>query len=155
MKQSTGMFLLDIEKAFDTVWHDGLLHKLLKSDIPINLVRYLSHRNFRVHIDNESSNLFNIQAGVPQGSVLGPILFLVYLNDIPKQPRTHLACFADDTASYSSSNNEDLIISRLQISIDVLSDYFRKWELKLNEAKTEALMLYRKRKPPEKKNCRA
>lgn len=155
MKQSTGMLLLDIEKAFDTVWHEGLLHKLFINDVPICLVKliqsYLFERKFKVFINSTSSDPYDMPAGVPQGSVLGPLLFLIYINDIPKQPRTYLACFADDTASYSSSSDEDLIISRLQFSLNLLADYFNKWKLKLNETKTEAIMFSRKRKPPDRK----
>lgn len=155
LKNSTGMFLLDIEKAFDTVWHDGLLHKLYTYGLPIGLIElirsYLKDRRFKVYVNNESSDPQTISAGVPQGSVLGPLLFLAYINDIPKQPHTHLACFADDTASYTSNNDEDLIVGRLQLSLDLLSTYFRKWKLKLNESKTEAIMFSRKRKPPLKR----
>lgn len=149
------MFLLDIEKAFDTVWHDGLLHKSLKLNIPINLLKliksYLSNRMFMVFMDDETkSSCQVIHAGVPQGSILGPYLFLLYLNGIPVQPRTSLACFADDTASFTSSEDVDLIISRLQLAIDELERYFAKWKFKLNAAKTEAILFTRQRQAPKR-----
>lgn len=149
------MFLLDIEKAFDTVWHVGLLHKLLLLEsLPVPLVKliasYLSCRTFAVHIGSEKSNGYTVPAGVPQGSVLGPILFVLYVNDIPRQPHTQLACFADDTASFCSESDTDLIIARLQLSMDLLQAYFTKWKLKLNDNKTEAIMFTKKRTSPSK-----
>lgn len=154
VKQSTGMFLLDIEKAFDTVWHDGLLHKLIGLGIPLSLVKlvqsYLRDRNFRVHIGSSKSSLYPIPAGVPQGSILGPVLFILYINDVPVQTRTDLACFADDTASYTSSSDVDLIIDRLQLSLDALHGFFNTWKLKLNSSKTEAILFTRKRLPPDR-----
>lgn len=149
---STGMYLLDVEKAFDTVWHDGLLHKLILCNIPLPLVRlihsYLSNRRFQVHLDEVKSNMLNIPAGIPQGSILGPFLFLIYLNDIPTQIRTNLACFADDTACYTSSADTDLIIDRLQLSIDLHVEYFDRWKLNLNDTKTEAILFSRSRNHP-------
>lgn len=154
-EQSTGMFLLDIEKAFDSVWHHGLLHKLITIGIPLDIVKiiqaYLQNREFKVHINSYCSDSFHIPAGVPQGSILGPTLFLAYINDIPKQPHTHLACFADDTASLASSNDIDLIIGRLQLSLDLLKTFFTTWKLKLNSSKTEAILFTRHRKLPERK----
>lgn len=153
--ESTGMFLLDIEKAFDTVWHEGLLYKLMKCNVPRSLVKiiqsYLCERNFKVYLDNDvtSSNRC-VPAGVPQGSILGPYLFLLYINDIPTQVRTSLACFADDTACFTTSNDTDLIIGRLQLAIELLCEYFAKWKLKLNAAKTEAIIFTRKRQLPTK-----
>lgn len=153
--ESTGMFLLDLEKAFDTVWHDGLLHKLVTLKVPLALVKlikdYLNERRFFVSISEEYRSLSRlIPAGVPQGSILGPYLFLLYLNDVPIQTRTSLACFADDTASFTSSNDTDLIIDRLQLSIQLLQSYFTKWKLKLNDTKTEAIMFSKKRKVPSR-----
>lgn len=151
---STGMFLLDLEKAFDTVWHDALLHKLISNHVPLPLVKlirsYLEKRQFYVTIDGHRSQAYDIPAGVPQGSILGPYLFLLFVNDIPIQPHTTLALFADDTASFSSSKDIDLVVDRLQLSISLLHDYFSKWKLKLNETKTEAIMFSRQRKFPQK-----
>lgn len=149
---TTGMYLLDVEKAFDTVWHDGLAHKLIEIGVPLKLVKlvvsYLENRRFKVHIGITESDIYGVPAGVPQGSVLGPYLFLVYLNDIPKQPRTQLACFADDTAVFTSSEDIDLVISRLDMSLELLHEYFTKWKLKLNGSKTDAILFTRKRQIP-------
>lgn len=152
LKKSTGMVLLDIEKAFDTVWHKALLHKLITLNTPMSLVKiiqsYLTDRSFQVHINDYLSSLKPVPAGVPQGSILGPYLFLIYLNDIPKQTRTSIACFADDTASFTSSEDVDLITGRLQLSIELLLSYFTKWKLKINANKTEAILFTRQRSLP-------
>lgn len=149
---STGMFLLDIEKAFDTVWHKGLIHKLVLCKVPMHLIKmihsYLSFRSFYVHIGDVSSTSHPIPAGVPQGSIIGPYLFLLYINDIPKQTRTSLACFADDTACLTSSKDVDLVIDRLQLAIEGLSKFFTTWKLKLNSTKTEAILFTRARQMP-------
>ncbi|CAH2096055.1 unnamed protein product [Euphydryas editha] len=154
-KKCTGMVLLDIEKAFDTVWHEGLLHKLLINNVPTGLVKlvqsYLVNRSFSVAIGEHRSSLKPIPAGVPQGSILGPYLFSLYINDIPKRPHTQLAIYADDTASYTTFEDGDLVIGRLQLSIDLLSDFFTKWKLKLNSNKTECIMFSRRRSVPSKK----
>jgi hypothetical protein len=85
---------LDISQAFDKVWHKGLLYKLWLS-FPLNhfilLKSYLTNRHFRVKVDNELSDILPIHAGVPQGSVLGPLL---YTSDLPSSPDTTTATFA-------------------------------------------------------------
>ena len=85
-KSACGVFF-DISKAFDKVWHDGLVFKLSKLGIPTYILKYiidfLSNRSFRVKVSNSYSNFYPIKCSVPQGSVLGPLLFLVYINDIP------------------------------------------------------------------------
>jgi hypothetical protein len=95
-KQICSAAFLDISQAFDKAWHTGLLYKLRLS-FPLNyfilLKSYLTNRHFRVKVDNEFSDL-PIHAGVPQGSVLSPLL---YTSDLPSSPDTTTATFADDT----------------------------------------------------------
>ena len=92
---------LDISKAFDKVWHRGLLAKLKSIGINGSLLQwfesYLFERFQRVTIEGMSSDWASIEAGVPQGSVLGPLLFLVYINDIPDNTSSSCYLFADDS----------------------------------------------------------
>ena len=93
---------LDVSKAFDRVWHAGLLYKLQKLGVQDPLLSwietYLSHRKQRVVIEGQCSEWKPIISGVPQGSVLGPLLFLVYINDITEGLESIPLVFADDTA---------------------------------------------------------
>lgn len=86
-KMSTGMVLFDGEKAIDTVWHDGLLHKLIKLKFPIYLIKiiqsFLANRSFKVRVNRSISNSMNVCAGVPQGSRLFPKLYSLYISDFP------------------------------------------------------------------------
>jgi hypothetical protein len=150
-KKSTGLLMLDVEKAFDTVWHDGLLYKLLKLKTPnylMHMIRsYLGRRSYVVSVNNELSTPRNIPAGVPQGSLLGPFLFILYTNDIPILKNTHISMYADDTAIISSSYSLKPIARKLEKSFINLNNYFKKWKIKINESKTEAIIFTTRRKP--------
>jgi hypothetical protein len=91
---STAAVFLDIEKAFDTTWHPRLLYKLAKLQFSNNLIKlissFLSQRNFRVSVEGKLSTPRYMQAGVPQGSVLSPTLYNLYINDTPPNPRCKL-----------------------------------------------------------------
>lgn len=151
-RKSTGAIFLDAEKAFDTVWHDGLLHKLTTLNIPTYIIRivqsYLSDRKFYVTVNSEMSTLKNVTAGVPQGSVIGPLLYLIYINDIPIPSRCKIALYADDTACYTSGKNPEVITKRLQKAHNHLIRYYRKWKIKINDSKTEAIFFKTRRHLP-------
>jgi hypothetical protein len=101
---STAAVSLDIEKAFDTTWQPGLLYKLSKLQLSVNLIKfissYLSHRKFRVSVGSKLSTPRDIEARVPQSSVLAPTLYSLYINDTPQTPGVQLAAFARDTCMY-------------------------------------------------------
>jgi len=92
---------LDYRKAFDTIWHSGLYTKLVEYGINGKVLTWLKSflqgRKMRVEVRGEYSDWVSVTSGVPQGSVLGPLLFLVFVNDIPEWIRTSVKMFADDT----------------------------------------------------------
>ena len=95
---------LDISKAFDKVWHQGLLYKLKQNGISGNLLEtladFLNDRKQRVVLNGQNSSWANIEAGVPQGSILGPLLFLIYINDLPDNLSTNVKLFLDYTSPF-------------------------------------------------------
>ncbi|GBN54258.1 RNA-directed DNA polymerase from mobile element jockey, partial [Araneus ventricosus] len=143
-KQKTGAVFLDIQKAFDRVWKDGLIHKLIALNTPQYLVEifdsYLTNRSFRVRVKDELSDQKIIQAGVAQGSKVGPVLFSCYINDIPKQFNTLLCMYADDTAILAQNKNPNYIQLALNRHLATIEDWFHKWKIAINAGKTEAIM---------------
>lgn len=137
-KQICSTIFLDVAQAFDKVWHQGLEFKLHR-DLPEQffqiLKSYISERHFRVKYENEYSQLKKITAGVPQGSVLGPILYLLYTRDIPITEAT-MATFADDTAILATAKNINDSTSKLQKATNLICNWTKKWRIKLNEAKS-------------------
>ena len=100
---------LDFSKAFDKVWHDGLIFKLKQNGVEgklLELIRnYLNNRSQRVMLNGTTSDWGPIKSGVPQGSVLGPLLFLVYINDLENGIKFTVKFFADDTSLFSIVND--------------------------------------------------
>jgi hypothetical protein len=139
----TGAIFLDVAKAFDKVWHSGLIYKLYELHMPDRLVliirEYLRDRSFRYRVEGTHSRPHLIRAGVPQGSVLAPTLFSIYVNDIPRTPHVQLALYADDTALYTTARQPQVILDRLQSAIDTLGDWFRKWRIEVNPEKSAAM----------------
>ena len=102
---ATRAVALDISKGFDRVWHSSLLHKLKSYGISGQILgfisTFLSNRRLQVVLDGKSSQEYPVNAGVPQGSILGPTLFLLYINDLPDDVICDIAIYADDTTLYS------------------------------------------------------
>ena len=143
----------DISKAFDKVWHKGLLFKLNRVGIHGKLLswfsNYLSNRLQRVILPGKVSSLCHVQAGVPQGSVLGPLLFLIYINDIVDDIQANINLFADDTSLSMTVVDPAHVESILQTDIDKITCWAQKWLVKFNPAKSESLVISRKRFKPD------
>ena len=104
---ATRAVALDKSKACDRVWHAGLLHKLKSYGISgqiFGLISSFSNRQLQVVLNGKSSQEYPVNAGVPRGSILGPTLFLLYINDLPDDVICNIAIYADDTALYSKCN---------------------------------------------------
>lgn len=143
---------LDFSKAFDRVWHEGLLSKLpalgINGQLLTWLTNYLSNRSQYVVYRGSSSNTLPITAGVPQGSVLGPTLFLLSINDLPSTCRNNIYMYADDCTLYRPvAPNEplDVAVTSLQQDLDALSDWANSNKAKFNPSKCEVLLITRKR----------
>ena len=106
----TDHVLLDFSKAFDKVSHEKLILKLHQYGVRGNILdwirAFLSNRSQTVVLENDKSTEVPVTSGVPQGSVLGPILFLIYINDLPDNLRSKVRLFADDTAVYLAVTNK-------------------------------------------------
>lgn len=156
--QSTGAMSLDIEKAFDTTWHDGLIHKLIKAEMPLFLVKiiqsYLEDRKAFVSLMGKNSFIFDVVAGVPQGSLLAPLLFIIFINDLPTPKDCELGTYADDTILYTKTQwkNVKTLKNRLEKGFITVEKYFREWKIKINNEKTEAIIFTQSHKMNEIKN---
>ena len=100
---------LDISKAFDRVWHAGLLHKTKSYGISGQIFglisSFLSNRQLQVVLEGKSSQEYPVNAGVPQGSILGPALFLLYISDLPDEVICDIVIYADDATLYSKASD--------------------------------------------------
>ena len=130
-----GVFL-DRSKAFDRAWHDGLLYKLKSNGIDGNLFKviksFLSNRCQQVVLNGQSSVWKSVTAGVLQGSVLGPLFFLIYINDISLRLTTNVKLFADDTSLFSVVNNASVSASRLNNDLVEMQDWAFNWKMSFN-----------------------
>jgi hypothetical protein len=149
-KSSTGMILLDIERAFDRVWHNGLLFKMINYNFPLYLTKiissFLENRSFYVKLCNSSSQSKSMPFGLPQGAVLSPTLYNVFTADIPKSENCEIALFADDTSFFISSPYANVIRRNLITYSNSLEKYFKKWKVSLNMDKTQAIFFTKRRK---------
>ena len=128
-------------------WHAGLLHKLKSYGISGQIFglisSFLSNRRLRVVLDGKSSQEYPVNAGVPQWSILGPTLFLLYINDLPDDVICNIAIYADDTTLYSKCNQASDLWQQLELASEPESDvrdtvnWGRKWLVDFNAEKTQ------------------
>ena len=117
---------LDISKAFDRVWHAGLLHKLKSYGISGQIFgltsSFLSNRRLQVFLDRKSPQEYPANAGVPQGSILGPKRFLLYINDFPDDIICNIAMYADCTTLYSNCDQASDLWQQLGLASELESN---------------------------------
>lgn len=146
---STGMVLIDIEKAFDRVWHHGLLYKLIKTNTPKYIIKilasFLESRSFAVKVGNSTSPTVDITFGVPQGAVMSPTLYNVFTHDVPQPEDCEVAQFADDTAFFKSSRYAKTITQTLERTFNKYQRYYKLWKIKVNNDKTQAIFFSKRR----------
>ena len=127
---------LDISKAFDKVWHEGLIYKLRRCGVAGNLLlllqNFLSNRKQRTVLNGQSSAWGNVKAGVPQGSILGPLLFLIYINDLVQNLRCKVKLFADDTSLFTTVQDPQVAARDLNHDLDLISSWANKWKMSFN-----------------------
>lgn len=151
-KCATATVFLDVAKAFDRVWHAGLIVKLQSFGLPTDIIQllnsYLTNRTFNIKLNKTQSDTKNISAGVPQGSILGPILYIIYNADFPMSDGTQelTALYADDTAILYQSRQPNFAIKQLQKRLDDVQSWCTKWKIKINADKSN-LLIFRKHKP--------
>ena len=121
-----GVFL-DISKVFDKVWHDGLIFKLksygVEGGLLLLIKNYLHNREQRVVLNGQTSEWRKIKAGVPQGSVLGPLLFLIYINDLPDGITSICKIFADDTSLFSKVLDVNKSVNELNSDLERINQW--------------------------------
>ena len=142
----------DIKKAFDRVWHEGLLHKLKACGVSDSLLNwfkaYLSNRKQRVILPGTNAEWAYTKAGVPRGSVLVPLLFLIYVNDIVTDIGTNIRLFADDKILYIIVNNPDTSAELFSLDFQKIEDWAEKWLVIFQPPKTESLVISHKLNKP-------
>ena len=130
---------LDFKKAFDSVPHERLLNKVSTYGIEGNILAwiraFLSNRVQRVRVGGAISSTEKVISGIPQGSILGPILFTIFINDLPDCIESTCKVFADDTKIYNKPENANI----LQEDLNKLQTWSEKWQLGFNVSKCKTL----------------
>ena len=148
-KNYTVAIFLDFEKAFDTVWHEALLKKLQAIGISGNFLRwvetFLKDRSFQVRVENTLSQTKYTKRGVPQGSVISPILFNIFINDLADIcSNSKVSLYADDVALWKNGSNLKFVSSKIQNDLLHIEEWSKKWKIKLSESKSKVVVFTNK-----------
>jgi hypothetical protein len=150
-KQMCTIFF-DIASAFDKVWHDGLISKLIKLKFPEYIIcrlnDFLTNRFFAVRIGNFVTNKQKITAGVPQGAVLSPILFSIFINDIPvnySKNKNYSLLFADDLCSFHIYEKKRNSAKQIQLYLDRIENWLKSWRLMMAPHKCNYIIFTNKK----------
>ena len=142
-----GVFL-DVSAAFDKAWHAGLIAKLEQVKVGGNFIEllkaYLKNRKQIVTIDGFKSEILDVKAGVPQGSRLGPLLWILYANDILEDIESEILLFADDTCMFATGKNPAETTEILNRDLLRISDCAAKWKVNFNPKKTKDMIFSNK-----------
>ena len=150
-RMKTLAVFVDLTKAFDKVWEEGLLFKLLRKRVCGNMYswiqRYLFQRSARVRLDGQTSSSLKIREGVPQGGVSSPTLFIIFIDDICDQLSSHIprALHADDLALWTKAEQVTTAAIRMQEAMNHISDWAKEWLVMINRTKTTCFSLSPKR----------
>ncbi|GBN70038.1 putative RNA-directed DNA polymerase from transposon BS [Araneus ventricosus] len=140
----TGGVFLDVRKAFERMWHNSLIYKLIKFKIPnyliVILINYLRNRTFRVKLNHTLSDIGSIKAGTPQGSILSPLLYTIYTSDFPKTNQIMNCFFPDDTAILAQGSTINYVIHTLQKGLNNIEKWCTLWHVAIKTDKTHAVM---------------
>ncbi|GFX72067.1 probable RNA-directed DNA polymerase from transposon X-element [Trichonephila clavipes] len=147
-KKSTEAVFLDIQKAFDRVWINGLTFKLISYNLPAPMIHlihsYLTNRSFRIKINETLSHEYSVSAGCPQGSLLSPLLFNLYINDIPDYSLTKINLYANDTAIHATYKKLSTISYAINKHLLHLQNFYDKWKISINVEKSTAIIFTKK-----------
>ena len=143
--QMVGVVLVDFKKAFDLVDHQILLSKLelygINNEALMWFDTYLAHRRQQVSINDNKSDFETVTCGIPQGSILGPLLFLLFINDLPLYVNVSADLYADDTTFYDIQASIELIEKNLQLALNQLHIWCRNNGMLLNSEKTKVMLI--------------
>ena len=143
---------LDISKAFDRVWQDGLIYKLKRCGVSGRLlsliINFLKDRKQQTVLNGQCSDWGDISAGVPQGSILGPLFFLVYINDLIADLKCNVKLFADDTSLFTVVRESNIAKNDMDHDLKLISQWAHDWRMSFNpdpQKQAMELMFSRKR----------
>jgi len=151
--QSTAAVFIDFEKAYDSVWREGLMVKLfrngIKGEMWIWINAFLSHREARCIVNTHTGNWYQTHIGLPQGSVISPILFNIFIKDMFSKVSADKCKFADDATIWHTNSDKKIIEENLQEDMNKILKWSRQWRMKISRDKTEFCVFSREKQDKE------